>query len=150
SSGGNESFTMNVATMAGIDRLARTHGATPFMAMLAAFAVWLGELTDRRDFVVGTAVAGRGFREVEGAIGYFINMVPIRVVLQDEPFATCLARVRDTVLGALSHQNVPFETVLERLRPQRNPHNTPLIQVAFGVENGPQPRAEAAGRTFEG
>jgi Condensation domain len=115
---------------AGLRRLARRRGATLFMTLLAAFQVALGRAAGRRDVVVGTDVAGRVRPELEGLIGFFVNQLVLRTELTGEgTFGELLGRVREVCLGAYQHQDVPFERVVEELRPERGLGQTPLYQV---------------------
>src|SRR6185436_11327817 len=117
--------------------LARETGSTLFMVLLAGFAALLHRLTGSEDLRVGTPVAHRVRPELEGLIGFFVNTLVLRVDLAGEPRgAGLLARVRDNALGAWAHQDVPFEKLVEELRPERRLDQNPLFQVAFGLEPG--------------
>ncbi|MER5705316.1 amino acid adenylation domain-containing protein [Micromonospora sp. NPDC002296] len=121
-----------------VRRLARAHRASLYMVGLAAFATLLGARTGRTDLLVGTAFAGRTSVSAEESIGCFVNTMPLR--LRPAPgrsFADLLAEARDAALSAAARQDVPFDAVVERLRPARHPHRSPLVQVAFGVQNAP-------------
>ncbi|WP_433341758.1 amino acid adenylation domain-containing protein [Micromonospora sp. CA-111912] len=121
-----------------VRRLARAHRASLYMVGLAAFATLLGARTGRTDLLVGTAFAGRTSVPAEESIGCFVNTMPLR--LRPAPgrsFADLLAEARDAALSAAARQDVPFDAVVERLRPARHPHRSPLVQVAFGVQNAP-------------
>ncbi|MBP2479051.1 amino acid adenylation domain-containing protein [Crossiella equi] len=117
-----------------VTELARTHGATPFMVLLAAFQAVLARHTGQRDIPVGTAVAGREHPELAGLLGFFANTLVLRGDLSGDPdFTTLLARVRDTALAAYAHAEVPFERVVEILAPDRDPSRNPLFQVLFEI-----------------
>ena len=112
--------------------LGRRHGATPFMVLLTAFTVLLARYTGRWDVAVGTPVAGRIRPELDGVLGCFLNSLVLRSRLHSRmTFAEALAVVRETCLEAYAHQDVPFERVVEELRPGRDPSRTPLFQVLF-------------------
>ncbi len=117
------------------DRLrarARAQGATPFMALLAGWQALLARWTGADDLVVGTPVAGRGRTELEGLIGFFVNTLALRArVPGGETFRDLLGRVREEVLGAFAHQDLPFERLVEELAPERAPAHTPVFQVMF-------------------
>jgi amino acid adenylation domain-containing protein len=118
----------------GIKRLAQSEKATTFMVLLAAFEVLLARWSGQESFVVGTPVAGRGQRETEELIGLFANTVALRGDLSGEPtFRELLRRVREVTLDAFSHQDVPFEHLVERLQPGRDLTRTPLFQVMFNL-----------------
>ncbi|RGC67748.1 Linear gramicidin synthase subunit B [Micromonospora sp. MW-13] len=126
------------ATADAVRRLARAHRASLYMVGLAAFATLLGVGTGRTDLLVGTAFAGRTSVPAEESIGCFVNTMPLR--LRPAPgrsFADLLAEARDAALAAAARQDVPFDAVVERLRPARHPRRNPLVQVAFGVQNAP-------------
>src|SRR6185436_11440812 len=114
--------------------LARETGSTLFMVLLAGFAALLHRLTGSEDLRVGTPVAHRVRPELEGLIGFFANTLVLRVDLAGEPRgAGLLARVRANALGAWAHQDVPFEKLVEELRPERRLDKNPLFQVGLGL-----------------
>ncbi|MFE7812765.1 amino acid adenylation domain-containing protein [Streptomyces sp. NPDC057433] len=117
------------------DALARERGATRFMVLLAAAQTVLARWTGQTDICVGTPVAGRGRLELEPLVGFFVNTVVLRTDLSGRPaFDTLVDRVRDVVLGAFDHQEVPFEQVVERLRPERDLSRNPLFQAMVDVQ----------------
>jgi amino acid adenylation domain-containing protein len=119
--------------------LSRREGATLFITLLAAFQLWMGRLSGQDDVVVGTDWANRGRVETEKLIGFFINLVPLRANLSGNPsFRDLLARVRETALGAFSHQDVPFDKLVEELRLERSAAYNPLVQVLFVMQNTPR------------
>ncbi|GAC1464696.1 MAG: hypothetical protein NVSMB9_03630 [Isosphaeraceae bacterium] len=121
--------------------LGRSEGATPFMVLLAAFQTLLSRYTGQRDFAVGFPVANRTQAEVEGLIGYFINMLAIRADLSGAPtFLELLARVREEAIGAFEHQELPFELLVEALHPRRDTGRTPVFQVMFVFQNNEMPQ----------
>ncbi|HJX27946.1 MAG TPA: condensation domain-containing protein, partial [Thermoanaerobaculia bacterium] len=119
--------------------LARETGSTLFMVLLAGFAALLHRLTGSEDVRVGTPVAHRGHPELEGMIGFLVNTLVLRVDFTEKPSGIdLLARVRATALGAWAHQDVPFEKLVEELRPERRLDQNPLFQVAFGLDRPSQ------------
>ncbi|MFJ4961812.1 amino acid adenylation domain-containing protein [Streptomyces sp. NPDC088729] len=121
-----------------VDAFARERGATRFMVLLAAAQLVLSRWSGQSDVCVGTPVAGRGRVELEPLVGFFVNTVVLRTDLSGRPgFARLLDRVRDGVLGAFDHQEVPFERVVERLRPPRDLSRNPLFQVMVDVQDSP-------------
>ncbi|HEX9936473.1 MAG TPA: condensation domain-containing protein, partial [Longimicrobium sp.] len=124
---------------AGLKALSRRHGATLYMTVLAGWAAVLGRLSGQDDVVIGTPTAGRGRREIEGLIGFFINTLAVRVDLSDAPtVAELLDRVKERTLEAQRHQDIPFEQVVERVDPVRTPAYTPLFQVWLAWQNTPR------------
>ncbi|GAA4986607.1 hypothetical protein GCM10025734_10970 [Kitasatospora paranensis] len=129
-----------------LDVFAREHGATRFMVLLAAVQTVLARWSGQQDVAVGTPVAGRGRVELERLVGFFVNTVVLRADLSGGPtFAELLGRVRGTVLSAFDHQEVPFERVVERLRPERDLSRNPLFQVMVDVQE-----SAAGGPRIEG
>ena len=130
--------------------LTRNEGVTLFMALLAAFQVLLHRLTGQEDIVVGSPIAGRNRPDVEGLIGFFLNTLVLSTDLSGNPtFKELLARVREVALGAYDHQDVPFEKLLEELRPERDLSRTPLFQVFFNMLNVGESIVELSGLKVE-
>ncbi len=116
--------------------LSNREGVTLFMTLLAAFDVLLWRYSGQDDVIVGTPIAGRNRSELEGVIGLFANTLPLRVDLSGMPsFRELLIRVRDTALDAYSHQDIPFDKLVEELHPERTLSHTPIYQVIFAFEN---------------
>ncbi len=135
---------------AGLAELGRAAGATPFMLLLAAFQALLCRLSGQRDLVVGTTFANRDASEVENLIGLFVNTVALRARLDDDPpFGEHLARVRDAAVAAFAHADLPFEMLVEELRPERRLAGNPLFEVAFVFQRPPAAGEEARGLVFE-
>ncbi|MGH8672534.1 MAG: amino acid adenylation domain-containing protein, partial [Burkholderiales bacterium] len=121
-------------------RTARTQGCTLFMLLLAAYQALLYRYTGQNDILVGTPIAGRDRLETEGLIGYFVNTLVLRTRFIGNPrFRDVLARVRETVLSAFANQYLPFEKLVEELRPTRQTDRNPLVQVMFAMESDPTP-----------
>jgi thioesterase domain-containing protein len=118
----------------GIERVAAHCQATPFMVQLAAFKILLSRYARQPDVVVGIPVAGRNRVETEGLIGFFVNTLVLRDDLAGNPrFTDVIAQVRETILGAFSNVDVPFEKIVEELQPERNLSYNPLFQVMFAT-----------------
>jgi acyl-CoA synthetase (AMP-forming)/AMP-acid ligase II/acyl carrier protein len=118
--------------------LSRRENATLFMTSVAAFKILLHRLSGQNDIVIGTDVAGRNRTEIEGLIGFFINTPVLRTQLSGNPtFRELLRRVRETALGAYEHQDLPFEKLVEELRPARSLGHHPVFQVMLVLQNAP-------------
>jgi amino acid adenylation domain-containing protein len=126
--------------------LGRGRGATPFMTLLAGVQALLHRYTGQRDVAVGAPAAERPRPELEGLVGCFVNLLVLRTDLSGAPdFATLLGRVREVVLAAQEHQQVPFERLVEELRPDRDLSRTPLLQVVFAVATTPRLHLDVGG-----
>jgi amino acid adenylation domain-containing protein len=148
--GSYEPMAFPAPLAAGLRRLARSSGATLFMALLSALDALFARLSGQGDLVVGTPVAGRTRVETEGLIGFFLNNLALRARLEDDPpFRELLARVRETTLGAYAHQDLPFERLVEDLAPERNLSQAPLFQHALVLQNAPSGPLELPGLTLE-
>ncbi|MES1242476.1 MAG: amino acid adenylation domain-containing protein, partial [Acidobacteriota bacterium] len=134
--------------------LARVHGVTLYMVLLAAWQTLLYRYTQQDDVLVGSPVAGRGQRELEGLIGLFINTVVLRGELVrpgiGEPtFAELLESTRSTVLGAFAHQDLPFERLVDELQIERSLARHPVFQVVLALQNAPSGELRLPGLTLE-
>lgn len=110
--------------------LAYAHNATLFMLLLAAFQHVLARWSGQEDIVVGTPMAGRTHRRIEALVGFFVNVVVLRTDLSGAPsLRQLLLRTKETALQAYSHQDVPFERLVEELNPRRDLSRPPLVQV---------------------
>src|SRR6185437_12599938 len=122
-----------------VNTLAHQNGATLYMTLLAAFKVLLCRYSGQEDICVGTTVAGRPQQELEGLIGFFINTLALRSEVKgDQSFAGLLADVKKTTLEAYSHQEVPFEKVVDAVVKGRDMSRHPLFQVLFTLQNTPE------------
>ena len=118
-----------------IKDLSERHGATTYMTLLAAFKVLLRRYTGQEDIIVGTPTAGRTQPAVENVVGYFVNPVPLRSDLSGNPrFSDFLRQEKEVVLGALAHQDYPFNLMVEKLAPERSAAYTPIFQVMFVLQ----------------
>jgi len=126
--------TIDRAEADSLRQLSRAEGVTLFMTLTAAFALLLSRLSGQEEVVIGTPVAGRNRREVEGLIGFFINTLVLRTDLRGDPtFRELLTRVRDVCLSAYAHQDVGFEKLIEELKPKRDQSHSPIFQVYLNL-----------------
>jgi hypothetical protein len=124
-------------------QIGRDAGGTLFMVLLAAFKVLLYRCSGQADLVVGTPMANRNRAEIEGLIGFFVNMLVLRTDLSGDPsFRDVLRRVKDATLGAYDHANLPFERLVEELQPNRSLSLNPIFQVVFALQNLPVSRVK--------
>jgi amino acid adenylation domain-containing protein len=144
--GGVSSLPVPAPVAAAITALARREGVTLFMALLAAFGTLLHRYTGRADLVIGTDVANRDRVEIEGLIGFFVNQLALRLDMGgDPPFLFLLKRVREVALAAYAHKDLPFERLVEELRPPRDLARNPVFQVALTLEITSSRAAELPG-----
>lgn len=126
-----------------LKQLSVREGVTLYMVFLAGFFGLLHRLTQQRDLVVGTPIANRNRLESEELIGTFVNTLVLRTdVTGDMTFQELLRKVRDLSLDAYAHQDIPFEKLVEELRPDRSQGGLPLVQVLFNFANTPFARTE--------
>jgi hypothetical protein len=130
--------------------LGRAEGVTFYMTMLAIFAALLYRISGEADVVIGSPIANRNNLELQGLIGFFTNTLAMRVKLDGNPsFRALLQRARTTALGAYAHQDMPFEKVVEALRPKRDPAYNPVFQVNFRAQATERPALQLEGLRTE-
>jgi non-ribosomal peptide synthetase component F len=136
---GTVPFRLTAESTQKIKQLSIGHHATVFMVLTAAFHLLLGWYADEEDVVTGTDVANRNWKEVEGMIGFFVNQLVLRTDLSGDPaFSELLQRVRTAALGAYTHQDVPFEKIVDELAPARVGDQLPLFNVKMIMLNTPE------------
>ncbi|HEX2268538.1 MAG TPA: amino acid adenylation domain-containing protein [Pyrinomonadaceae bacterium] len=137
--GSSQTFSLSPEVTERLREVSRSEGVTVYMLLLAVFQTLLCRYTGQTDVVVGTGISNRNLAEVEGVIGFFLNTLVLRTDLSGNPsFSELLKRVRNVCLGAYAHQDVPFEKLVEELRPERSLSRTPLFQVMFALQHGPR------------
>jgi amino acid adenylation domain-containing protein len=117
-----------------LETFGRQHSTTLFMTLFATFTILLSRITGQEDIIVGSTIAGRSRAETEGLIGFFINALPLRLDVSGDPtLSTLLQRVREVCLDAYAHQEMPFEKLVEELRPPRDPGHNPIFDILFNI-----------------
>ena len=147
---GRQRLVLSATLTKALNSLSRQQEVTLFMTLVTAFVTLLYRYTGQEDILVGTAIAGRTRVELEELIGLFVNTQVLRTDLSGNPtMLELLGRVREAALAASSHQELPFEKVLEELRPERNLNMNSLFQVMFNLQNAPIRQAlELSGLTL--
>nr|QEO74129.1 condensation domain-containing protein [uncultured bacterium] len=137
--GANHRAVLGGELSQGLKVTGRRLGATPFMVLLAGFASLLHRYSGQGSFAVGVPVAGRNRVEIEPLIGFFVNTLVLRCDVDRNAAARSLVeQLREVVLDADAHQDVPFEKLVEELAPERSMSHTPLFQVALAFQNLPK------------
>jgi len=148
--GGRRAVVLPAATAAGLRALARGEGATPFMAVLAAFAALVHRDSGQERLILGANNANRIRPELEAVLGCFLTQVPFAIDLAGDPsWRQLLARARGAALGAFAHQDLPFGKLVEALQPERDTGRQPLVQALVQVLDGQYSKAGLAGIACE-
>jgi amino acid adenylation domain-containing protein len=138
--GSRVAFALTTADVRALERLGHACGASLFMTLLAIHGLLLGRHADTDDLVIGTPVADRREPDVEGLIGHFLNTLALRIRLTGSPtLRQLIARVRDTVLDAFAHGDLPFGHLVQALNPARDLGRAPIAQSFFILHNTPRP-----------
>jgi hypothetical protein len=144
--GATREFRLDELLSVGLRRLGRRYGVTLYMVLYAGWAVMLSRLSGQDEVVIGAPVANRQSTSAEQMIGLFVNTLALRADLRSAPsVADFLARVKAMMLAAWSHQDTPFEQVVELLQPARTLRHNPIFQVLFVLQNTPQSELQLAG-----
>ncbi len=147
--GANVEFDISPDLARRLSALAKAEDATPFMVLLAAFQTLLHRYTGQGDIPVGTPIANRNRAETEGLIGFFVNTLVLRADFADDPsFRALIRQVRETAMEAYAHQDLPFETLVEALAPERDLSHTPLFQIMFNLQIATDATHDLAGLTL--
>lgn len=137
--GGSVAVRLDAQLSAALKRFAQRHQLTLFMVLYAAWAILLARLSGQHDVSIGTPVANRRRAELEGLIGFFVNTLVLRIDVADElQVKEFLQRVRRVTLDAYEHQDIPFEQIVEAVKPPRSLSRHPIFQVSFALQNAPQ------------
>ena len=133
--GSSATVLLEPELLAALEQLAARNNSTLYMLMLAVFYTLLYRYSGQRDCIVGTPIAGRNQPQLQNAIGYFVNTLPLRARIDEQqPFTSLLQQVRDTCLSAYENQDVPFELIVKDLKPERDLSRTPVFQALFGFQ----------------
>ncbi|OLT58219.1 non-ribosomal peptide synthetase [Moorena bouillonii] len=133
--GGGIPINIPAAVTSKVKQLSQKQGTTLFMTLLAVFKVLLSRYSGQESIAVGSPIANRNRREIEGLIGFFVNSLVMYTELGGNPsFTEVLNRVKQTALEAYGHQDIPFEKLVEELQPERALSQNPLFQVMFAVQ----------------
>ncbi|HEV2472257.1 MAG TPA: condensation domain-containing protein, partial [Chthonomonadales bacterium] len=138
--GGRRFFDLPPEIAESARQFSRYESATLYMVLLSAFSVFLHSLSGKTDMVIGSPMANRARPETQPLIGSLVNTVALRANLKGDPtFRELVRRIRETVLGADAHQELPFDRLVEALRPARDTSRNPVFQVNFRVQSEPMP-----------
>ena len=148
--GKTERFQLDGKLTQQLKALSQQSGCTLFMTLLAAFGVVLSRYSGQTDLVIGSAIANRNRREIEGLIGFFVNTLALRLDLSEKPsFATFLKQVQTVTQDGYEHQDLPFEMLVEELQLERKLDRNPLVQVGFILQNAANEAWNLPGLTIE-
>ncbi|GAB3897585.1 hypothetical protein GCM10029964_080690 [Kibdelosporangium lantanae] len=136
--GGRVSLSLEPELVDGLEKVARQERGTLYMTLLAAYVLLLHKHSGQKTIVVGTPIANRSNVQTEELIGFFVNALALKVDADGGTFRDLLRRARKAAIGAFSHQDVPFEKLVEVLRPERRMSQAPLFQVMFVLQNTPR------------
>jgi amino acid adenylation domain-containing protein len=147
--GDTQSFTLSKSLTKALKVLGQQEGVTLFMTLIAAFKVLLYRYSHQEDITVGTPIANRNYEEIENLIGFFVNTLVLRTKFDNKSsFLDLLQQVKENTLGAYTHQDLPFEQLVEELKPKRHLNRNPLFDVMFTLQNAPESELTLPGLTF--
>ncbi|MGD1698460.1 amino acid adenylation domain-containing protein [Dapis sp. BLCC M229] len=133
--GAGVAINIPAALTSKIKQVTQKQGLTLFMILLAGFKILLSRYSGQERIAVGSPIANRNHREIQGLIGFFVNSLVMYTDLGGDPsFTEILNRVQKTALEAYANQDLPFEKLVEDLQPERSLSHNPLFQVAFAVQ----------------
>ncbi|QLE40066.1 amino acid adenylation domain-containing protein [Nostoc sp. C052] len=134
--GDRDRYSLSPDLTLAITTFSQQQGASLFMTLLAAFSILLSRYSRQEDLCIGSAIANRTHSQTEGLIGFFVNTLILRNQIKpEESFIDLLQQTRQTCLDAYSHQDIPFEYLVEQLQPERSLSYNPLFQVMLALEN---------------
>lgn len=136
--GANCSMTLSKSCSEAVKALSQTQGVTPFVVLIAAFKILMHRYNGQTDIALSVPVAGRNHVDLEGLIGFFVNVLILRTNLAGNPsFRELLGRLNKAAVGAYANQDLPFEKLIEELHPERNVRRTPFFDVLINYNNLP-------------
>jgi amino acid adenylation domain-containing protein len=144
--GHTQHFEITTTLSTQLKAFSQKQGTTLFMTLFSAYVILLHRYSGQEDIIVGSPIANRNRSEIESLIGFFVNTLVLRTQLADNPhFLDLLNQVREMSLEAYVHQDMPFETLVEIVQPERNLSHNPLFQVMFVLQNAPKEKVELPG-----
>ena len=144
--GGKHHLVVEAETLGALKAMSRDEGVTLFMLLVTVFQTLRYRYSGQTDLIVGTPIANRNRGETEDLIGFFVNTLAIRTDLSGSPtFRQLLRRVKEVMLGAYTHQDVPFEKIVEELQPERSMNQQPIFQILVTLQNAPSGGLELPG-----
>ncbi|MEH1824935.1 MAG: amino acid adenylation domain-containing protein [Nostoc sp.] len=148
--GDRDRYSLSPDLTLAITTFSQQQGASLFMTLLAAFSILLSRYSRQEDLCIGSAIANRTHSQTEGLIGFFVNTLILRNQIKPEQsFIDFLQQTRQTCLDAYSHQDIPFEYLVEQLQPERSMSHNPLFQVMLALENNESPDLNLPGLKIE-
>ncbi|MEH2114168.1 non-ribosomal peptide synthetase [Nostoc sp.] len=148
--GDRDRYSLSPDLTLAITTFSQQQGASLFMTLLAAFSILLSRYSRQEDLCIGSAIANRTHSQTEGLIGFFVNTLILRNQIKPEQsFIDFLQQTRQTCLDAYSHQDIPFEYLVEQLQPERSMSHNPLFQVMLALENNESPDLSLPGLEIE-
>ncbi len=148
--GDRDRYSLSPDLTLAIKTLSQQQGASLFMTLLATFSILLSRYSRQEDLCIGSAIANRAHSQTEGLIGFFVNTLILRNQIKPEQsFIKFLQQTSQTCLDAYSHQDIPFEYLVEQLQPERSMSHNPLFQVMLALENNESPDLSLPGLEIE-
>jgi aspartate racemase len=145
-SGSAQTFIIPLELTQQLKSLSQQQGVTLFMTLLATFGLLLSRYSRQEDLAIGSSIANRQNSQIERLIGCLVNMLVLRMDLSENPTVSeLLQRAKKIAIDAYAHQDLPFEKLVEELQPERHLSHSPLFQVAFSMQNVPQPPLNLTG-----
>ncbi|AUT02775.1 non-ribosomal peptide synthetase [Nostoc sp. CENA543] len=143
-------YSLSPELTAAVNAFSQQQGVSLYMTLLATLSILLSRYSRQEDLCIGSPIANRTHSQTEGLIGFFVNTLVMRQQIKPEQnFIEFLQQTRQTCLDAYAHQDVPFEVLVEKLRPERSMSYNPLFQVMLALENNESPDLDLSGLDIE-